>query len=191
LRARALLMLACRRWLEQRGALDAVLRRVTPETRALLENPPVRTSWLPCEVFEDAYQAIAGLHGIEAVREMGHEATRDSLAGTVLKPFIQAMSVMGSTPASFFSHLNLSIRASMRGVTTEYRPTGETSGVVVARYAAPLPPMVQQASLGSLRYVFELARVTGTTTLLGVEDERRLARIGVSWQARAAPQKSP
>jgi hypothetical protein len=184
LRARAILLIACRRWLEQRDALAEVLRRLPEPQRGLLDKPPVRTDWLACEVFEEIYQTIAGLHGVEAVRELGHEATRDSLAGTILKPIIEVLVRLNMPPSGLFSRLNLSIRASMRGVTTDYRATDDTSGVLTARYAKPLPPMVQQCSLGALRYVYELCRVEGTVNLLSIEDDRRLARIAVAWQKR-------
>ena len=181
LRARAILLIACRRWLESRNALEPILQKLPPAERALLAEPPLRTRWLGCEVFEEIYQTIAGVHGVEAVREMGHEATRDSLAGTILKPFIEVLVKLNMSPAGMFSRLNLSIRASMRGVTTDYRVTDEKSGIVIARYAKPLPPMVQQCSLGALRYVYELCRVDGTVNLLSLEDDRRLARIAVAW----------
>jgi hypothetical protein len=91
---------------------------------------------------------------------------------------------MVSSPASLFSQLNWSVRASMRGVTTEYRPTDETSGVVLAHHARPLPPMVLQASVGALRYTFDLCRVEGTVSVLSVEDDGKLSRFGVRWFPR-------
>ncbi len=186
LRARALLLIACHRWLLERGALEPVLERLGPATRSLLTDPPVRTAWLPCEPFEEVYRAIAYLHGVEALRELGFEATRDSLARTILRPILSVVAAFGTTPARMFSRLNLSIRASMRGVTTVYRSASDTSGVVLATYARPLPPMIQQVSLGSLRYVYEVCQVEGTVTLLGVESDGCVARIGVQWEPRKA-----
>jgi hypothetical protein len=184
MKARAILLLACRRWLEERDAFEDVRARVTPETRAILDDPPVRTAWIVCDVFEDVYQAIAALYGTVGVREMGYEATRDSLAGTVLRPVLQAVAALAASPAGMFSRLNLSIRASLRGATTEYRPTSEHGGIIVAHYAAPLPPMVLQTSLGALRYTYDLCKVEGTITLLSVEDGGRASRTAVGWRDR-------
>jgi len=181
LRARALLMIACRRWLVQRDGIEPVLARVGPDAHALLIDPPVRTAWLSCEPFEEVYRAIAAIHGVEVLRDLGLEATRDSLANTILRPIIQAVVSIGATPASLFSQLNLSIRASMRGVTTSYHAETRTKGVVLATYARPLPPMIQQVSLGALRYVYELCRVKGSVDLVSVENSGCLARIGVAW----------
>jgi hypothetical protein len=182
MKARAILFIAAREWLERRAALAQVLERVRPETRALLDDPPVRTAWLSCDVFEDVYQAIAGLLGVESVRELGHEATRDSLASSILRPILEAVASVSSSPAQMFAKLNLSIQASMKGVTTKYRETGERSGVVTAFYAAPLPPMVMQASLGALRYTFDLCEVQGTVTLLHVEEGGCQSQFGVDWR---------
>ena len=143
-------MIACRQWLDARNALESseVLARLRPDTRAHGSGKTrhCEPHGLDATCSKRCTEVIAALHGIEAVREMGHEAHPGfKLAGTILATWDSSRRSRRSSPrpaGPVQSLERVSIRASMRGVTTEYRPTNASSGVVVAHYARPLPPMV-------------------------------------------------
>src|SRR5260370_42444136 len=84
--------------IEKLGLIPSVLTRVHPETRGLIENPPLPGTWMDAGPIEDMIGALAFFRGFDAVRAVTRSG---QMAGglTILKPILSGLlHLFGATP---------------------------------------------------------------------------------------------
>ena len=166
-------------WLQREGVLDHVRAKVSARTRALLDTPPLPTSWIDSALMDEVYLAVAERLGEEGVRRLGYESTRDSYAPLVRRFASTIFSLFGGHPGTLLARAEMLTSSFVRGASF----TGlEDERVLLLRNVQPAPRLAYVAWQGVLETLFDLSRTTGEVHLAGLEEEGRLGRFGVWWR---------
>jgi hypothetical protein len=131
-----------------------------PETRAALESPS-STNWHDGMVVIDAAEAVLRLAGEAGVEEMNYTAVKRSL-GPVMAPFLRVtLALFGASPDSIIKRMNDSLGAVMRGVRSEWQPSGPKSGRIIITHPDDVRDVSWPCWKGSLRFTYDLCGVKG------------------------------
>ena len=146
----------------ERGRKAEVLRRVSPQTRALCDAPPGWFSWVPSAHIDELESAFLEVAGREQTVELGRVCSQN-LGTTVVRPVLRmAFLLLGQSPAAVFENLDRFFCLVTRGITFTYGTETSRSGVVVARFDGPdTPEAAFHVLQGSLQFIFELCGVSG------------------------------
>ena len=149
-------------FIEEQGKKAEVLERVSPETRALCDDPPGRLSWVPSVHIDELESAFLAVAGREQTVELGRACSRN-LATTVVRPVLRmAFLLLGQTPASVFENLDRFFAMVTRGINFTFTADSDRTGVVVARFdGSGTPEAAFHVLRGSLQFIFELCGVSG------------------------------
>ncbi|MCU0697438.1 MAG: hypothetical protein MUC96_13005 [Myxococcaceae bacterium] len=162
------------------GLLEAVLERVPPETRAVVDNP-YGQRWHPWTHGAALATAVLELAGPRALEDITFVMARDSF-GPILTPMLQvALTLMGMSPASVFSRVDQSIKPAIQGVTARFDATGPTSGAVSFEYPTVPAPFADTSWRGGLRFMFHLVGLEGRIGPCERLEGGRVLRYAVSW----------
>ena len=143
-------------------AKDA-LAAMKAETRAALENPS-STSWHDGSIVIDAAEAVHRFAGNEGVEAMNFAALKQSL-GPVVAPFLKVtLTLFGGTPDTLIKRMNDSLSTVMKGVRTEWQPTGPRAGRLTITHPDDVRDVSWPCWRGSLRFTFDLCSVKGEAT---------------------------
>jgi hypothetical protein len=172
-------------FIESRGAKDAVLAAVPPETRALFADPPRVTAWVPSKHIDELEAAFLKVAGREATVEMGRVCSR-SLGATIVQPVLRlAFMLLGQGPATIFENLDRFFSLATRGIEFTWEPQAKKAGMVTARFVGPdTPEAAFHVLQGSLEFIFDLCGVSGEVGTAEVEEESdagATVRYRVSW----------
>ena len=146
----------------ERGCKAEVLKRVSPETRAVCEKPPGWLSWVPSVHIDELESAFLAVAGREATVELGRVCSKN-LGTTIVRPVLRmAFLLLGQTPAVVFENLDRFFPLVTCGITFSYTAESPSRGAVLARFDGPATPEAAYHVLqGSLQFIFELCGVGG------------------------------
>jgi hypothetical protein len=172
-------------FVRQRGLLDSIRERVSPETARLMDKPPFAFAWMPARPLDEIQYALGALGGRQACVELGMAAGRN-LGGGVIAPVLKmATSLFGNTPATVFQNLERFYSMVLRGMTFEYQAVNEREGIVTARAMGNgVPAALFDVTRGNLAYVFELCGSLGKVSEpqdVRIDALHGEARYRVSW----------
>jgi hypothetical protein len=162
------------------GKAEQVLARCGPQTRAALDKPHLE-SWHDGSVVVDLSLAIQAELGDAAVDEVYYQAVKRNL-GPVMEPFLKVMLMLGGRkPETVLSKMNASLASIMKGVRTEWTPTGPKAGVLTVIHEDEVKPVSFFAWGGSLRYSFDLVGVKGRVTPRMPSPDNKRFTFDLSW----------
>lgn len=163
------------------GLLDAVLARIPPETRQLVDNP-YGQRWHPWQHGAALATAVLDVAGPQALEDVTFVMARDSF-GPILTPMLKiALTLMGMSPASLFTRVDQSIRPAVQGVTARWERTGEHTGLVSFEYPIVPPPFADTSWRGGLRFMFQLVGLEGQIAPCERRESGRVLVFAVSWR---------
>ncbi len=162
------------------GALERVLDRVSPETKAALLEPQSRR-YHPGGVLDETFTVLAELHGPEAVERVMALATEASLKGVVGPLARLFMTMMGGGPRPLLERFETLISGGTQGFTARWEPTGECEGTLVIGSDDVLPPIADHAWKGAVEYLLAFAEVKGAVAITERAPASRVLRLAVKW----------
>jgi hypothetical protein len=106
--------------LAQDGTHKAVLARVPPERRSLLDPPPLSSEWLDETLFEELLVAIAGELGEQAIQPLSRRAS--ARWSNLVQPVVSGLlRLFGGSPATLFSRMDMLSRTARKGSQMQYQ----------------------------------------------------------------------
>ncbi|MDQ3033202.1 MAG: hypothetical protein M3Y87_12355 [Myxococcota bacterium] len=180
-RSRAAVLIGYVRWLRANSYYELVAKRVRPELRALMEEPPIRTAWISGRDIEDLMHALEQVSTSAECRRLGVEVTRDSVLPTI-RPIIEAaLRRTHASPATIYQRLDVMMRMVVPDQSVTYRAIDQSSGEVVIGWPYTPHEATLEVWAGALEVALELCGRTGEVRILAQPDARR-ARFAVSWR---------
>lgn len=148
---------------ERCGSLSRVRDRLSKETLAVLENPPLPASWTPSVPIDELFAAVYTLEGHSAALQLARMASRE-LEPTYTTMLSGLLRLLGTSPASLFRRLDSMVKQAMEGVDYRWIQTADCAGTLEVHY--PVGSRVSACSFVSmiptLEIIFRLCRVKGT-----------------------------
>ncbi len=172
---------ADKEWLAKNGLADQVRARLPPDSAALLDKPPLPITWIPARHVDDLLEAVLAIAGEEKLLQLAEEVTRSSF-GPVVRPLLRTlMSLFGASPGSLLGKLDTVLPVFLRGASFTYEPQGEKQGTLRLRTVdQPARAWLLQWR-GTLRFGFEIAKVTGSIDSCIVDADGKGASYSVRW----------
>jgi Protein of unknown function (DUF2378) len=168
------------RVLRSMGSLDAVLERLSPETRAVLAAPMAQT-FHPGHVLDDTMTAVGALYG-EAVVEQVMFRTMESALSGIAGPLARIyLTITGGSPRALLARFETLVSAGGQGFRARWVEQSPTSGRLVISTELPALPITDHSWKGTVAYVLAFAGVQGTVTILPREAEGRDVCLAVQW----------
>lgn len=169
--------------IERAGILDDVRERVSERTRALIDRPPLVSTWLSHEPTDELLIAVDRLRGPLTVRRISRDAALNGLAPAVRLIIESVLRALGASPASLFSRLPQITSSTARGSEWSWEAKTPSSGTITVRFPArrDIPACVFESVGGSLESIFDLCRTDGKVAPAEVLPEKNAARFRVRW----------
>ncbi len=167
--------------LKEVGLFDAVAAKLSPATKAVLENPFISKTH-PLSLFRELADTTYEVGGAERYEHHAYVMTREALGKILLPMFKVALALTGRTPATLMARVPDSVGQALRGVTATWEPKSPRNGTLNVVYPIEVPPSAEYAWRGTLRFLFTLLENTPTRIDRFTRDETgtRLG-IDVSW----------
>jgi hypothetical protein len=163
------------------GKLAAVLAIVPPGTAAVIQSPPLASSWIDFDHIIQLTVAIETLGGMMAVRDFTKKAT-----AAARKPYMGmvegVLKLFGTSPATLLKRMNDMVKSNIENIDYSYTATGERSGLMEITWGldCEVPTCVLVGAGPVLNVVIEACGVEGI-----VGQPTRLApnkaRFAVQW----------
>lgn len=132
--ARASLMRGWSSVLKQRGLLDAVALRLTPEVASLLRTPPAATEWIDVAYFECVAQAVLEEVGEERLDALFVEAQNAGWVTIITRFAHGIVRVFGASPGGLFKHVPNAAKTTTVGFAVKWEESGPNGGELMAEY---------------------------------------------------------
>lgn len=174
-------------YIRERGWTDDVLQRVPPSACAIIETPPLPTEWVFARDMAAIADAVQHIAGLEAVHEMGHQATQRGLFA-LMQPVLRGiLRVFGRTPAAVFAKADLVMQRSSRGYEFAYEPRSERSGTIrITSEDLREDAASCEIWAGGYEAVYAVCDVTGRVSVVDIAPAGRGSRVelSASWTPR-------
>src|SRR5438067_9196057 len=119
-------------FLGERGLLEEVKARLSPQSRTLVEKPPFAFAWRDAAALEEIERLLYA-RSPDLCVDLGHAAGRQ-LSQSIVAPVLKmALSLFGQTPASLFGNLDRFFSMVVRGFSFQYQSAAPQDGVVRAQ----------------------------------------------------------
>lgn len=162
------------------GVADAVLAKVSPDVRAVLENP-MTARFHPGAVVDACFTELAAQHGMEKVEQVMAKATEDSLKGIIAPLARLFMTMMGGGPRPLLTRFETLISGGTQGFTAKWEAKSEREGTLRIGSDVALPPISDHAWKGAVTYLLVFAEVKGRVVIGAREPMSREVRLSISW----------
>lgn len=120
--------------LSQRGWLERIAARLTPEVATLLRDPPAATQWIDVAYFECVAEAVRLEVGEPVLDELFVDAQKSGWVALLTRWGGGVVRVFGATPASVLRQAQAAARSTAKGMDIAWVETGERSGELCANY---------------------------------------------------------
>lgn len=138
--------------LRSRGLFDSVRAGVSPEARAMMDDPPLHITWVPSERHEELLVRLGEIAGREKVREIVYAFMR-SAVGPLVAPLVKTyFRLFGASPVSVLKNLGKVAYLLYRGMQLEYEPQTARGGFVTLRHPEPVGDSVYAGWEGALAF---------------------------------------
>jgi hypothetical protein len=160
----------------------ALAPRLPAEVKQMLEAPQAER-WWPGRMLAALVTPLEAASGPVAVEQLAFSSVELAVAPIAMPLVKVTMAVFGSTPDSILSRAGQFAATSMRGVELVWRSQKKSeSGELQATYPEPVPTAYADLWRGTLRFVFQLCRVAGTTGDVAIDGAGTVLRIPAAWR---------
>ena len=160
--------------------LEPVRARVTPEIRAVLDDPH-RDRVHPGHVLDDTLSAVLELRDARTVEQVMYRATEQSLSG-IAGPLAHIyMTAVGGGPRALLQRFETLVSAGGQGFRVAWKETAQKSGSLTITTDTAPPPVADHSWKGTVEFLLTFASVTGTVTILPRENSGHDVRLDVAW----------
>jgi hypothetical protein len=179
-RVRASVLHGYLRWLREHSYFDRVANAVAPDTRAMMIDPPFRTSWVDWRHFERVIDAFGAIASASEARRLGRQSTEESVLPG-LRPILEAAMRRLASPATIYKRLGLMLQTVFPELQAEYIEHGESRGEIVLTFPYAPCDTTLEVWVGSLESAMDLAGAKGSVDLADRGANRRVARFFMQW----------
>lgn len=165
------------------GYLDDILTRVTPDTKAVLEQPHNKR-FHPGKVLDETYTTLAVTRGNEEVERVMALATEGSLKGIIAPLARLFMTMMGGGPRVLLERFETLISGGTQGFTARWEASGPTEGTLIIGTDDVMPPVADHAWKGAVVYLLRFAEVPGTVDVTPRGALTKEVRLRVKWTSK-------
>jgi hypothetical protein len=161
-RVKATVLRAYASYLQKEGLLAEARASLSPQTVALLDHPPLPSSWVDGGPLAELLGLVSKRQGVTGVNRMSEQALREMLP--IYMPALKgALRLSGVSPATILAHLDTLTRSSIEGCKYRYEKTAARSCTITIHYPnAKLIPLYSfQSSIATFKTIFELCGVKG------------------------------
>jgi hypothetical protein len=164
------------------GLLADISAHVGPETRRLIEAPPLPSSWMDAGPIEEMIGALATLRGLETVRAVTR-AGQQTAGLTLLRPVVTALlRLFGATPSTVFSRFGDITKTALRGVSFQWESDTPSSGRLTVAYPRPNTPRHAFIGMESGCWItLDVCGVSGTVADTEIAADGSTGVIRVRW----------
>jgi hypothetical protein len=151
------------------------------DTVALIENPPLPTTWLEWRHLEDIVVAVEKVQGMDGVRYMSERTIEESR-----RPYVRALEglirLFGTSPATIYKRMNDIVRNSIENTEYNWVATSTRSGTMEVVYGGDrtIPDCIFVGGVPAIAGILHFCGVRGV-----VSEPRRLGprqvRYEVTW----------
>jgi hypothetical protein len=144
------------------GWLEEAIARVPSDTRAVLVDPPLASTWVDFVHIVHVTQAVEAIAGMVGVREFARRAFDDAK-----KPHHRLLEglvrLFGTSPATVFKRLNELVKSTVENLRYCYTPTSTRSGVLETEYLVDyeIPTCVFVGQIPALQGILDACGVEG------------------------------
>lgn len=164
----------------QVGAFERVEAKLQGEPLEAFRSPR-KKSWWPGSVLSAIIVALHDVTDGSTVQRVAYLSTKNGVAPVAMPLIKVTFALFGPTPHTIFAKASSYATMAVRGLELEWKKDGERSGVLSASYPNAVPPHYGDIWKGTLQFVFELTKVTGTFGAIRHERDGRTLLIPVSW----------
>jgi hypothetical protein len=161
-RVKATVLRAYTGYLQKEGLLADARASLSPHVLALLDHPPLPSSWVDGGPLSELLGFVFKRQGVSGVNRMSEQALREMLP--IYMPALKAaMRLSGVSPATILAHLDTLTRTSIEGCEYRYEKVAPRSCTMTIHYPnAKLIPLYSfQSSIATFKTIFELCGVKG------------------------------
>jgi hypothetical protein len=161
-RVKATVLRAYAGYLQKAGLLAEARATLSPEAVALLEHPPLPSSWVDGDPLSELLGLVAKRQGVAGVHRMSEQSLREMLP--IYMPALKgALRLSGVSPATLLAHLNTLTRSSIDGCEYRYEKTGARSCTMTIYYpnAKSISLYSFQSSVATFKIIIDLCGAKG------------------------------
>lgn len=148
--------------LRQRGVMEKILARLTPEVQVLLRDPPASTEWIDIALFECIAEAVRLELGEDVLDDLFLRAQQTGWVALLSRWASGVARVFGATPAVVLRHAHVPAKANTVGMSITWTDLGERRGELTAHY--PFRPRIHRGAAWGTSTACQLAAdVVGAT----------------------------
>jgi len=166
--------------LRELGLYERVHAALDPEARSALEKPQ-QHRWWPGTVLSRIVVTTEQVSDTETLQRSSYLAIKHGVAPIAMPLVKVTFALFGPSPHTIFSKAETYAPTAVRGLLLEWKHEGERSGTLIITYPIAVPPQYATLWRGTLAFVFELTKVTGTFGHVTHEADGRRLLMPVSW----------
>lgn len=166
------------------GLLEQVRKRLPPDTLALVDKPPLATTWIEGRHIDLVLEAVRDLAGEQKVVDVAYRYFSTSLK-TILGSLLKAtMSLFGASPVVLLSRFDAITGVVLKGVHGICETGGERSLTLTIETVEKASSAWFASQQAVLLYACELCNTAGRLTSFRVEPGGRRAIYKLSWEPK-------
>jgi hypothetical protein len=167
--------------LKSRGLLEAVRAGVSPEARAMMDDPPLFIAWVPSQRYEELMVRLWEVAGNQEAQQVVHACVLNACGPLILPLLKTFMRIFHGLPVSVLKNMGKVISMQSRGIQVEYEAETERSGHFTIRYPEPVRDCLFAGWEASLRFGQEIAGPNFTVGRFEVSEGGKVGRGRVAW----------
>lgn len=172
--------------LRSKGLFDKVRAKVSPSTRAMLDEPPLRTAWVRCADLAEIDTAVLELKGPVFLRAFSRDAAMVGAVPAFMSLIQGMLRLFGASPSSLLERITPLLTNQTHNIAHSYDRVSERHGRFTTRYEGSehVPDAMLVAFSGVLEIIFELCSVRATGSVSEPSVQRARDHTLVQWDLR-------
>lgn len=172
-------------WIKEQGLHDDVLSMVSASTQVWLRHPPLASAWVSSQAVTELADAVQGLAGRQAVRDMARASLKRGLIAVMMPLLAPVMRLSGVTPKVLYQKLPMLSAHVQRGYQVSMEDTGPRTIRLIVRshFLAETGPSLALWEGGLEAFALLVAESGATCTLLNyrLEGEDTISEFDLRW----------
>ncbi|MEI8255073.1 MAG: hypothetical protein WCJ30_05310 [Deltaproteobacteria bacterium] len=171
--------------LREQGWLVKVEKHLDPATLAMVNEPPVTSTWIEGARVAEIDDVVRDVLGDRVLEELAAMTVRRSI-GPLLRAAVEGtLRLFGTSPATLFARLDRLSASTVRGMSFSWETAGARGGSMTVTYpgSADVPLSTFISIRAGFEGVFDMCGAKGTSRL-AVRSEappRNSGRFDISW----------